>query len=104
MRDKDKEQIVAILSKVFKNQNVQVLAYGSRVDGTAHDMSDLDLAIKADKKIDIEKFNSLKKMFQDSNIPILIQVIDYNRVPNYFHKNILRNYYILFETKTAPLL
>ncbi len=93
LRDKDREKIVSISKKIFKNP-ITIWAYGSRVSGQAHDMSDLDLTLiaKDNKKIDIDEYIRFKEALTDSNIPILIQVLDYNRMPKYFHKNILDSY------------
>ena len=75
------------------NSPCRLIAFGSRVNGEAHSTSDLDLVIKSkDKKpIDIDEFIRFKKALRDSNIPILIQLIDWYRVPKSFHKNILEN-------------
>jgi len=93
LRQIDKENILKIANEIF-DDSVKILAYGSRVNGEAHDMSDLDLAIvsKDNKKLDIYKLEEFKEKLRDSNIPILIQVIDWYRVPKSFHKNILQNH------------
>ena len=93
LRDKDKKEILKIAKKTFKTP-IQLWAYGSRVNGQAHDMSDLDLALLSydNQKIDIDEYINFKESLSDSNIPILIQVLDWNRIPTYFHKNILDNY------------
>ena len=93
LRQIDKENILKITNTIFNN-SVKILAYGSRVNGEAHNMSDLDLAIisKDNKKLDIDKLEEFKQNLIDSNIPMLIQVIDWYRVPKSFHKNILLNH------------
>ena len=49
IRDKDKQNIEQI-EQMIANETItipcEIIAYGSMVDGTAHDTSDLDLAIK----------------------------------------------------------
>ena len=49
-------------------------------------MSDLDLVLvsKNNQKIDINKFMNLKSSLTNSNIPILIQILDWNKIPEYF--------------------
>jgi len=56
--------------------------------------SDLDLVIlaKNEQPIDIEQFVRFKERLINSNIPILIQVMDWNRMPISFRDNILSNY------------
>ena len=98
LREKDKNTIVSIASDIF-TQGIELWAYGSRVNGDAHDTSDLDIVILTDngEKIDIDKFMSFKSSLQKSNIPILTQVMDWNRIPESFHKNILSNYEVIFK-------
>ena len=38
---------------------------------------------------------NFKEMIKESNIPILVQVLDWNRIPKSFHDNILKNYVTL---------
>ncbi len=96
LRDKDRENIIALAKQSFKKP-VHLWAFGSRVNGQAHDMSDLDLALISDddEKTDIEEYIDFKESLRDSNIPILIQVLDWHRIPTYFHKNILENYEVI---------
>jgi predicted nucleotidyltransferase len=98
IRDKDKLEIIKIAKETIKTPS-QIWAFGSRVNGDAHDTSDLDLVIvsNSNKKIDIDEFMSFKEALRDSNIPILIQVLDWNRIPESFHKNILMKYEVLVE-------
>ena len=41
LRQEDKKELVKIAKK-FLQKSVEIWAYGSRVDGTAHETSDLD--------------------------------------------------------------
>jgi len=93
LREKDKSKIISLAKKTF-NTPLNIWAYGSRVTGEAHDTSDLDLVIlaKNQQPIDIEEFIRFKERLINSNIPILIQVMDWNRVPISFRDNILLNY------------
>lgn len=57
------------------------------MSGEAHDTSDLDMVM-----LNREDFIKFSDALQDSNIPILTQVLDCNRIHESFHKNILENY------------
>ncbi len=96
LRDKDRKLILNITQKIFKTP-IKLWAYGSRVNGEAHDMSDLDLVVISldNQKIDIDELISFKEALRDSNIPMLTQVMDWNRIPKSFHQNILENYEVL---------
>jgi len=98
LREKDKNTIVDIADSIFKSP-LEIWAYGSRVNGDAHDTSDLDMVLvsKDGDKIAIDEFLSFKDRLKKSNIPILTQVLDYSRIPESFHENILLKYEVLFK-------
>ncbi len=70
----------------------EVWAYGSRVGGTAHEGSDLDLAVR--NPTDLEKpfhdLNGLREAFAESDLPILVDVLDWARIPESFRREISR--------------
>ena len=98
LKNKHKDILVNIFSKT--TIPVEVIAYGSRVNGTAHDGSDLDLVIKTlnHQKLQYNEFLELKQEIQESNIPILVQLLDWESIPVSFHKNILKKYEILYSS------
>ncbi|MBJ6802166.1 nucleotidyltransferase family protein [Geomonas propionica] len=72
--------------------DADVFAYGSRVQGTAHDGSDLDLVLcnPQDLELPFTNLPLLKQAFSDSNLPILVDILDWARLPESFRKEILR--------------
>ncbi len=95
LREKDKIEIIKLVKNSLSGQ-FRVLVFGSRVNGKAHETSDLDLAIdKNGEKIALEELYNLKEKIKYSNIPIIIQILDFNRLPESFKINILKNYEIL---------
>ncbi len=96
LRDKDKQTLRAIFDTA--DTSIEVWAYGSRVDGTAHSGSDLDLVVRSEdlSKLPIDTYVSLCEKIRDSNIPILVELRDWARQPNSFHKNILQHYEVLY--------
>jgi predicted nucleotidyltransferase len=105
LRLKDKEELCKIFSNV--NYPFEIWAYGSRVNGKAHTGSDLDLVIRGNQgsKIPDEILKTLQQNIEDSTIPILVELRDWNRLPEYFHKSILENHVVLFSNimKTSPV-
>jgi predicted nucleotidyltransferase len=98
------EKYKQILLQIFDeeiSEPVEVLAYGSRVTGNAHDGSDLDLSIRRfDKQpISTENLLTLIKKIQDSNIPILIDLHDWALLPETFHRQIEKQHEVLFVQK-----
>ncbi|MBK9291424.1 MAG: nucleotidyltransferase domain-containing protein [Bacteroidetes bacterium] len=97
LRAKDKERLIAIFQEA--PVNMEVWAYGSRVDGSAHEGSDLDLVIRTHDldKLPSNIFFQLKQKIQESNIPILVELFDWARLPESFKKNIEARYEILYS-------
>ena len=79
------ELIKKILAIYAKDQTVW--AYGSRVKGTAHAGSDLDLVIvNNDDTFNSESLSALKAAFSESNLPISVDVLSWHDLPEYFNK------------------
>ena len=76
---------------------VEVWAYGSRVNGRSHDGSDLDLVLRGPelKKIPIGQLSDFMDAFQESNIPFLVEVRDWARLPENFHQEIEQEHIVL---------
>ncbi len=87
-----KERFLTELKNIFKQTvpNAQVWAYGSRINGTAHEGSDLDLVLVGDGDI-----YALKEALQESNIPFLVDVVKFENLPESFKKEILKKYVVL---------
>ncbi len=69
----------------------EVWAYGSRVNGTAHDTSDLDLVVRHPGDLKARQgaaFSELKEAFSESNLPFLVDLLDWARLPPAFWGNI----------------
>ena len=103
LRQKDKQTLLQIFSAIVVP--VEVWAYGSRVNGTAHEGSDLDLVIRsADlKSIPVDVYTELCEKIRDSNIPILVELRDWATLPQNFQSNIQKNYEVLYSSN-QPLL
>lgn len=103
LKDKYRQMLLEIFSQI--SLSVEVWAYGSRVSGTAHDGSDLDLVIisRDGKKIPIDIFMELKEKIRDSNVPILVDIFDWARLPESFHKNIEACHEVFFSVPENQL-
>ena len=90
----------------------EVWVYGSRIQGRSHDGSDLDLVIRSPLLAPLgAELLDLIEAFQESNIPFLVQVHDWARLPGSFHREIERDYVVVqkrsrqatvSEWRTAP--
>jgi len=77
----------------------EVLAYGSRVQGTAHEGSDLDL-VGRDPVAPGQPQQSLaglREALSSSNLPILVEVLDWAQIPETFRQEILRGGAVLVQ-------
>ena len=75
----------------------EVWAYGSRVNGGAHEGSDLDIVLRSpqDLKAETEGWMDLKEALQESALPMLVEVHDWAHLPQGFHRNIEQGYVVL---------
>ena len=99
LREKDKQTLLHIFSTIVLP--VQIWAYGSRVNGTAHEGSNLDMVILSQDNTPLpyDTCYQLCEKIRDSNIPILVELRDLARLPNSFHKNILQHYEVVFDNR-----
>lgn len=93
------------LRKIFDDYcpNAVIWAYGSRVNGDSHSGSDLDLVVKSFNKKD-KYLYELRELLNDSDIPFLIEIQEYDRLPKSFQEEINKNYVEIYpdfnETNT----
>lgn len=80
------------------NMHIEVWAYGSRVTGDAHAGSDLDLVVLAqnNEPLPLDFLNDLQRRIRESNIPILVELRDFYRLPESFQKSIEAEHEVLF--------
>ncbi len=90
------------LEELFREHlpEVEVWAYGSRVDGRSHDGSDLDLVLRGPglEEIDLARLDDFRRALHDSTIPFLVEARDWARLPERFHREVEREYLVLRET------
>lgn len=82
-----------ILRKIFKEYCplAEIWAYGSRVKGNAHAGSDLDLAI-IDFGEPNKNINRLRQIINDSNVPFLVDMVEFKSLPITFQNEIKKNF------------
>jgi predicted nucleotidyltransferase len=77
--------------------DAEVWAYGSRVKGQAHDGSDLDLVLRNPVQLGRpqERLYALRDALEESNLPILVEVLDWARLPEEFRREIRRSHVVV---------
>lgn len=63
-----------------------VLAFGSRVAGTAKPYSDLDLVIQAEQPLTLESMATIKDAFDESDMTIRVDIVDWAATGDIFRK------------------
>ena len=95
------DRYLALLREILRVHvpDSEVWAYGSRVNGNAHEGSDLDLVLRntADLGQPQNTLFELKEAISESNIPILVDVLDWARLPEIFHAGIEERYVVIQE-------
>ena len=70
-------------------------AFGSRATWTAKDYSDLDLAVVGDGPLDWRTLSRLKEAFEESELPMRVDVLDWRATSENFHRQIQRDYVVV---------
>lgn len=74
--------------------HAQVWAYGSRINGQAHEGSDLDIVLRnpANLAAETPERYALQEAVRESDLPMLIDIHDWAHLPAEFHRNIEADY------------
>ena len=67
----------------------EVRAFGSRVKWTAEDYSDLDLVVISSQKSNMRQIRQLTEAFEESNLPIRVDFLDWQSLSEGFRQGIL---------------
>ena len=79
----------------------EVHAFGSRVKWTAKDYSDLDLVVVGSEPLTLRKLRQLKEAFEESNLPIRVDVVDWQSLADWFKKVIAAEHGVI--QKAEPI-
>ena len=95
LREQDKAVLLQLLAQYLPK--VSAWVYGSRINGTAHEASDLDIVLRSKDltPIDYWALEAFIEAIRESSIPILVEARDWARLPKSFHTEILKHYVVL---------
>jgi predicted nucleotidyltransferase len=81
--------------------DAEVWAYGSRVNGGAHEGSDLDLVVRSPDQLHAPQKNLhlLRDALTESNLPMLVEVLDWARIPETFRREIERQHVVVVSAE-----
>lgn len=96
------DMVLAILDKYVPDKDVW--AYGSRVTGKHHEGSDLDLVVidPKDPQKRLTNLFALREAFSESNVSILVDVMDWAIIPESFQNEIKRQYVSIQSASNKP--
>lgn len=79
--------------------DAEVWAYGSRVNGDYYEASDLDLVVRQPDDLTRPQtaLDEVAAAFSDSDLPILVQIVDWARIPESFREEIQAGYVVVQE-------
>ena len=80
----------------------EVRAFGSRATWTAKDYSDLDLIVVGAEPLDWRTFGRLKEAFEESSLPVRVDVLDWHDISESFRKVIERDCLVLQKGAKPP--
>ena len=85
--------------------DVEVWAYGSRVNGRSHDGSDLDLVLRGPglEEVPLDCLKDFEDAVRESMIPFLVEARDWATLPKRFHGEIERRYVVVRRDNQEPL-
>ncbi len=88
-------QVRALLRQYIPQ--AEVWAYGSRVCGDHYDASDLDLVARFPPTEQRKPFrlSEIGEAFRESNLPIIVQMVDWDGIPESFRDEILTGYVVV---------
>jgi predicted nucleotidyltransferase len=77
----------------------EVWAYGSRVNGDYFAASDLDLVVRLPEaaKPSPHYLQAVREVFVESDVPIIVQLVDWQGIPQAFRDEILAGYAVVQE-------
>lgn len=84
LKPHDWDDVRHILEKCLPGY--EVWAFGSRVKGTAKPYSDLDLAVISDRPLPIDLMADLRQSFEDSDLTIKVDIVDWAKTSAAFRK------------------
>lgn len=90
------QTIKAILQQILSCQ-AKIWIFGSRATGKAKRYSDVDLAIETNNKnLDLKTLGILDVLFEESELPWKVDLVDYNNVSKNFRSIIDHEKQLLF--------
>lgn len=100
------KEYLTVIKTIIKQliPTCEVWAYGSRVNGNCHTASDLDLVVRQEGALEkpSKDIALLKEAFRNSELPILVDVMDWAYLPETYRNEIKKRYVVIQSGKIPP--
>ena len=96
---RDMAEVIRILQQQVPE--LEVWVFGSRIKGTAKPYSDLDLALITTQPLSLERSGALKEAFDESNLPMRVDIVDWAATSEAFHRIIAQDKLVVQLAKGA---
>jgi predicted nucleotidyltransferase len=80
----------------------EIRVFGSRLNGTAGKNSDLDLVLVGKGLLDWRMLESVKEAFAASDLPFIVDVLDWHSISESFQEIIKKRYEVLYKSGDCP--
>lgn len=85
------DNIKKIIFEHLSPKQYRVFVYGSRAAGRARKWSDYDIGIIGKKPVSQNILWKVEEELEESDLPVIVQVVDFNTVDNEFKKVALQH-------------
>lgn len=82
-----REEVLQLLEQAL-GPEVEVFAFGSRVQGNARPFSDLDLLLKSVNPISYAQLAEAEELLSESDLPFTVDLLDETRISHEFQQRI----------------
>ena len=89
------QQLRAIVARHVNLQETKVVIFGSWARGNQKNYSDVDLGFLGKDPLPAETLAELEQDFENSNLPQVVEVVDFSYLPEAFKKHALKQHIVL---------
>ncbi len=84
------ENLKKVILSFLKDEDVEVVLFGSRARGDFINTSDVDVGIIIGKRFDRKKLILLREYIEELNIPYKVEIVDFSTVSEEFKQMALK--------------
>ena len=86
-----KKRLIVSIFKKYLSDSAEIFLFGSRVNGTADNRSDLDVLIKGGKTIDLKTIALIRDEFESSDLEFKVDLLDFHSISDKMYQNIAKS-------------